>query len=165
MFDNKFFRFNIKEQLSTEEENKSQYIIGLVDTLKDQEQSLIFSHLYENLSILDSKSATLLQFNSVLIAIFTIFITSQILLIPYFIGVLGVLTTLVSCNLLLQVVWVYWSTSETMSSTEVHALKLLEVRDERTILYRKSWNCSKLSLLCLVIMFLMIVCHRLFFIS
>jgi hypothetical protein len=163
MFKFKLFRFNILDQLPFTEKETLVHAQNLNKLLGSKDEEAVFNHLYGNLSILDAKSASLLQFNSVLIAIFTIFITNEKTPpISYGIGVIGILTTLSSCALLLEVVWVHWSTNEHMNTAEEHATKLLQVRKERTILYRKSWNFSKLGLLTLLPMILSIVSIRLF---
>ncbi|MCA6525676.1 MAG: hypothetical protein IM570_06705 [Pseudanabaena sp. M179S2SP2A07QC] len=159
----KLFRFNVLDQLPVTEDDTLAHADRLTKLLTTIDQEQVFTHLYGNLSILDAKSASLLQFNSVLVAIFTIFITSdKTPVVSYYIGVFGTLTTLISCALLLEVVWVHWSTNEHMGTVQEHALKLLEVRKERTILYRKAWNCSKFGLLTLILMLLIIVGMRLF---
>jgi hypothetical protein len=158
----KFFRLNILEQLPTTESETLAHAKNLNKLMANNDQEAVFNHLYGSLSILDAKSASLLQFNSVLIAILTIFITSEkVPTTSYGIGVVGILTTLVSCALLLEVVWVHWSTNEHMSTAEEHATKLLQVRKERTILYRRAWNFSKFGLLTLVPVLLIIVGTRL----
>jgi len=103
----------------------------------------MFSHLYESLTILDSKSGSLLQFNSVLVAVFTIFLSTQSSLALWIFGGPGLILTLVSCYILLSVVWVHWSATEHMSDGQQHELRLLEVRRSRTISYRVAWNCSR----------------------
>jgi hypothetical protein len=163
MFKFNLFRFNVLDQLPATESETLVHAQNLNKLLASNDQEAVFNHLYGSLSILDAKSASLLQFNSVLIAVFTIFITSdKTPPISYGIGVIGILTTLFSCALLLEVVWVHWSTNEHMNTAEEHAAKLLQVRKERTILYRKAWNFSKFGLLTLVPMLLTIVIIRLF---
>lgn len=162
MFKFKLFRLNIREQLPATDDDARAYVQRLTNLLGDGAQEPVFNHLYENLSILDAKSASLLQFNSVLVAVFTIFLTNDDVLktASFYVGVAGILATLISCYLLLEVVWVHWSTNNHMTTPEAHALKLLEVRKERTILYRKAWNYSKGSLLSLLAMVVMIVSSR-----
>jgi hypothetical protein len=164
MFRFKFFRFNnILDQLHVTEDEAIIQAQSLDKLLNSLEKECTFTHLYENLSILDAKSASLLQFNSVLVAIFTIFITSdKTSAFPFYIGSLGILTTLISCALLLEVVWIHWSTTEHMNTPEENTVKLLQVRKERTILYRKAWNCSKFGLMTLIVMLCIVVSIRLF---
>jgi hypothetical protein len=164
MFRFKFFRFNnILDQLHVTEEEAIIHAQSLDKLLNSIEKECIFTHLYESLSILDAKSASLLQFNSVLVAIFTIFITSdKIHPLPYYIGAIGILTTLISCAFLLEVVWIHWSTTEHVNTPEENAVKLLQVRKERTILYRKAWNFSKFGLMTLMVMLGIVVSIRLF---
>jgi hypothetical protein len=163
MFKFNLFRFNVLDQLPATESETLVHAQNLNKLLASNDQEAVFNHLYGSLSILDAKSASLLQFNSVLIAVFTIFITNdRTPVLSYGIGVIGILTTLFSCALLLEVVWVHWSTNEHMNTAEEHAAKLLQVRKERTILYRRAWNFSKFGLLTLVPMLLTIVVIRSF---
>ena len=164
IFSYKLFRLTIQEQLPATEAEAYAYVQRLAELLDDPKQELIFSHLYENLTILDAKAASLLQFNSILVAVFTIFLTtesSSLSLDSFCVAVAGILSTLISCSLLLEVVWVHWSTSSHMTTPEAHGSKLLEVRKERTVLYRIAWNCSKGALLSILLMVLLLVAHRL----
>lgn len=110
-----------------------------------------FEFLYENLSILDSKSASLLQFNSVILAVIAIaFALSRTIAVQYFfLGVLDLSIT--SCLLCLVVVWVHWSTTDDLKNVEQHGLILLKVRDQRTKLYRIAWWFAVHSLFGLVV--------------
>jgi len=73
----------------------------------------LFDHLYDSLSILDSKSQSLLGFNSILAAVFAIFMQGD-LGAHRRLAATGMALTLASCLLLLLVVWVHWSTPEEM---------------------------------------------------
>jgi hypothetical protein len=110
----------------------------------------LFDHLYGCLTILDSKSSSLLAFNSIIIAVFSVFLAGQINLGLYggiCVGV-GMVAVIVSCFLLLWVVWVHWSTTTDFShSYKDHAFHLLKVRIARTLKYRLAWYFSVTSLL------------------
>lgn len=162
MFSFKVFRFSVQEQLPATEDEACEYVQRLTELLDARDQGLIFSHLYENLSILDAKAASLLQFNSILIAVFSIFLSEpETPDAALYVAAIGILATLVSCYLLLEVVWVHWSTAGHMITPEAHGLKLLEVRKERTILYRLAWNWSKGAVLSVLILAILIVGFRL----
>lgn len=161
MYNHQVFRLNVRDQLPESESESRKYIENLSNLLGDQRQEPLFNHLYENLSILDAKSASLLQFNSILIAVFTIFLTAGITTIPFYVAVAGILATLASSYLLLEVIWVHWSTADQMEVSESHGLKLLEVRKSRTILYRIAWNFSKGAVLAIVAVVLLMVGARL----
>jgi hypothetical protein len=160
MFKHQIFRLNVREQLPDTVHDSRKYIENLTNLLGDQRREPLFNHLYENLSILDAKSASLLQFNSILVAVFAIFLTADIAAAPFYVGVVGILATLTSSYLLLEVVWVHWSTSDQMAAPATHELKLLEVRKSRTILYRIAWNFSKGAVLALVAVVVLIVLAR-----
>lgn len=143
-------RLRLNEDLPTSQCDVTSYEENLVNLFKDEVSRSIFAHLYENLTILDAKCASLLQFNSVLMAVFAIFIAKiepDEANVP---GLLGILFALVSSLFLLQVVWVHWSTSDHMQTTEKHMTKLLAVRKARTLFYRIAWNLSQVAGICLL---------------
>jgi len=104
----------------------------------------LFDHLYGCLTILDSKSSSLLAFNSIIIAVFALFLTVPIHLGLYgglCVGV-GMAAVIVSCFLLLSVVWVHWSTTDDFPNRDRHAFELLKLRKTRTLKYRLAWYFS-----------------------
>lgn len=144
-------RLDVRDQLPKKEDEKT-YLISLTELINNKKQEAVFNHLYENLSILDAKSAALLQVNAILAAIFSIFLTSKTSEFVFFDSVIGIITTLISSYLLLDVVWVHWSTTDHMKNSETHELKLIEVRKERTICYRQSWNFTRVSVIAIFIL-------------
>lgn len=143
-------RLKIHQDLPSGQGKIISYEENLICLFKDEVGQSIFEHLYANLTILDAKCASLLQFNSVLMAVFAIFIAKiepHVANVP---GLLGILFALLSSLLLLQVVWVHWSTSDHMQSPETHMTKLLAVRRARTIFYRIAWNLSQIAGICLL---------------
>jgi len=110
-----------------------------------------FAFWYDNLSILDAKSSSLLQFNSVILAaIAIIFALSQTGSVRYCLAsVLGLSIT--SCLLCLAVAWIHWSATADLRDSEQQGLLLLQVRDRRTRLYRIAWWLAVLSLSGLVL--------------
>lgn len=112
MYRRQIFRLNVREQLPETEEESRKYIENLANLLGDQQQEPLFDHLYENLSILDAKSASLLQFNSILLAVFAIFLTAEVSAFTFYAALVGILATLFSSYFLLEVVWVHWSTAD-----------------------------------------------------
>ena len=109
-----------------------------------------FQFLYENLSILDSKAASLLQFNSILLAVVAIFFT-QTDGAARWVYLVDLALNIVSCWLCLRVVWVSWSSTEDLSDPGRHGVNLVAVRDLRTRLYRKAWWLAAVSLLGLLV--------------
>jgi hypothetical protein len=143
-------RLKLHEDLPSSQGEIISYEENLITLFKDDVGQSIFAHLYDNLTILDAKCASLLQFNSVLMAVFAIFIAKiepDEANVP---GLLGILFALISSLLLLQVVWVHWSTSDHMQSPQKHMTKLLAVRRARTLFYRIAWNLSQVAGICLL---------------
>lgn len=122
---------------------------------QDAHQNL-FDHLYSCLSILDSKSASLLQFNSIIIAVFTLFLTRENSLGRFggFVVGVGMAAVIMSSLLLLWVVWVHWSTTEDLEDVDNHAFNLLKVRISRTIKYRLAWYLAVASVFSLSVFLL-----------
>lgn len=143
-------RLKLHEDLPSGQVEVTSYEENLISLFKDDVGKAIFAHLYDNLTILDAKCASLLQFNSVLMAVFAIFIAKiepDEANVP---GLLGILFALISSLFLLQVVWVHWSTSDHMQTPEKHMNKLLAVRKARTLFYRIAWNLSQVAGICLL---------------
>jgi hypothetical protein len=144
---------NVHVQLPRSAPARKEHIARLRQILDDESHKSLFDHLYASLSILDSKSASLLQFNSVLAAVFTLYVQGEkIPLSHYIVGVVGIIAALVSCYRLLTVLWVHWSTEDHMKTVEAHSDTLLRVRAERTLGYRIAWNWSKGAVLALFLL-------------
>jgi len=143
-------RFKLHEDLPSNQSEITNYEENLTRLFGNEVGQSIFAHLYDNLTILDAKCASLLQYNSVLMAVFAIFIAKiepDEANVP---RLLGILFALISSLFLLQVVWVHWSTSDHMQSSEKHMTKLLAVRRARTLYYRIAWNLSQVAGICLL---------------
>lgn len=141
--------FRLFAELPKDPEELKRHVAALSAMSGAEAHGKLFDHLYGCLSILDSKSTSLLTFNSVIIAVFAIFMVGD----PggaawIFVGI-GMAAILMSCLLLLSVVWVHWSTTDHLTDHEKHALTLLQVRRARTIKYRLAWYLSVWSLLSL----------------
>lgn len=131
--------FRLFEQIPKGEEAIQAHITALHRMTDEPQHQELFDHLYSCLSILDAKSSSLLSFNSIIIAVLAIFMTSKLERIEWIAINIGMASILVSCLLLLSVVWVHWSTTEDLADPEEHALILLNVRRSRTIKYRLAW--------------------------
>jgi hypothetical protein len=131
--------FKLYDQLPKSEKALKQHVVSLGGMTGGREHQELFDHLYGCLSILDSKSSSLLSFNSIIIAVFAIFMTGELRGVERITITIGMASVMVSCLLLLSVVWVHWSTTENLSDLESHALVLLRVRRSRTIKYRLAW--------------------------
>lgn len=122
----------------------------------------LFDHLYSCLSILDAKASALLSFDSIVLAVYSIFLVQGETRYPFILAVLGMATILCSAMLLLWVVWVHWSTTHQLQDYEEHARTLLYVRRVRTIRYRLAWDFSVVSLLILCLLVLEKLIERTF---
>jgi hypothetical protein len=117
------------------------------------DHKVLFDYLYQCLSIIDAKSASLLQFNSIIIAASTVLLgllASVIRRTPSFawvanLTVVAMLLMLGSSCILLRAVWIYWArTSEIRAGGYLR--ELLVRRTKRTAWYRWAWWLSVLSL-------------------
>ena len=131
--------FKLYSQLPRDRKALEEHITALARMTNVREHQELFDHLYGCLSILDAKSSSLLSFNSIIIAVFAIFMTGQLHWLEWIAVNVGMASILVSCLLLLSVVWVHWSTTDNLADLKNHALILLEVRRSRTIKYRLAW--------------------------
>ena len=141
--------FRLYDQLPGTPEQIERHIEALSNLTSAKEHQELFDHLYSCLSILDSKCSSLLSFNSIIIAVFAIFMTSDLKLTGWIVVHLGMVLILISALLLLSVIWVHWSTTDHLSNLEQHSVTLLQVRRSRTVRYRLAWYFSVFSLLCL----------------
>ncbi len=57
--------------------------------------------------------------------------------------------------MLLWVARVHWSTTEDLADAQTHALRLLEVRKTRTIMYRIAWLLSVAGIAMLAVLLVM----------
>jgi hypothetical protein len=108
--------------------------------LLTSESRELFRYLYECLNILDAKSNSLLQFNSIILVAFGTALHGSgpgpwILWLSF----TGIALTLASSMLLLSVVLVRWIGTAHVPHFEVDFLRL---RDERTLRYRIAWLLS-----------------------
>jgi len=140
--------FNLYAQLPKCDSDLREHVAALKDAIGEDKDKL-FDHLYGCLTILDSKSSSLLAFNSIIIAVFAVFLAGQTNLGLYggvCVGA-GMAAVIVSCFLLLSVVWIHWSTTDDFSDRDRHAFDLLKVRRTRTLKYRLAWYFSVTSVL------------------
>lgn len=142
--------FKIKKALPQNKEERRKHIDTLKKVFKCTEHAKLFDFLYENLNILDSKASTLLSFNSINIAIASIFLVSQkslYLNLPFYFCIAFLI---ISCTLCLKIIWIHWSSTEDLQDTDKHIERLLEVRFGRTVSYRWSWCLSIISVIILL---------------
>jgi len=153
--------FSLLSQLPKSDKDLKKHITALSGMADDAHHSGLFDHLYECLSILDSKSSSLLAFNSIIIAVFAIFMTGGLASGEWLVLNFGMATVLGSCLLLLSVVWVHWSTTDNLGDLQKHALILLRVRRSRTIKYRLAWYFAIAAVMSLALFIVVRFVHRL----
>lgn len=143
--------FKLFSQLPRCDSDLLTHIDKLKGASKDVEHKELLAHLYGCLSILDSKSSSLLGFNSIIIAVFSLFLTggNSLGLFGGIVVGVGMASVIISCFFLLSVVWVHWSTTNDFSDLGVHAFNLLKVRRSRTIKYRVAWYFAVTSIISL----------------
>lgn len=150
--------FKIKESLHQNEDEKKRHIDALKKVFESPEHTRLFDFLYENLNILDAKASTLLSFNSINIAIASIFLVGQeslYLNLPFYFCITSLI---ISCALCLKIIWVHWSsTKEIMKGMDDHIVILFEIRFSRTVSYRKAWWLSAISIITLLFSILITV--------
>ncbi len=83
-----------------EEDEVPDHIEALQAMTRETQHKALFDHLYECLTILDSKSASLLSFNSIIIAVYAIFLTQELDLASSTVISVGLASVIVSCFLL-----------------------------------------------------------------
>jgi hypothetical protein len=144
--------FRLRSQLQRTEKDIESHIDVLSGVVLSEEHRYLFDHLYSCLSILDEKSSSMLAFNSIIIAVFAIFMTRDLPLPEWIVTNVGMALILVSALLLLSVVWVHWSTTKDCADSSRHAATLLQVRNSRTFRYRLAWYFAVFSLISLCLL-------------
>jgi hypothetical protein len=142
--------FGLHAQLPRTQSDLEDHVSALSGMTSAHEHEAVFDHLYGCLSILDSKSSSLLSFNSIIIAVFAIFMTTAPQTLEWIAIGSGMTMVLASSFLLLSVVWVHWSTTDHLQDHARHAVILLQVRRDRTIRYRLSWYLAVLAMINMV---------------
>ena len=136
--------------------------LAALQTVLSSEKRVLFDYLYQCLSIIDGKSASLLQFNSIGIAASTVVLVvlAQQSVKPQpwfsfaaFLTVALTFLMLFSSVMALRADWIYWArTPEIVGGRYIK--ELLDRRTRRTAWYRISWI---IAVICLPIFFLDLV--------
>ncbi|GAA3065724.1 hypothetical protein [Streptomyces glomeratus] len=110
------------------------------------------AYLYSCLSVLDTKAQALLSYDGILMAassitlsMFSRDITAGSVLVFSSLAVSGI-----SSALCLSVVWVHWTDTGELENSDDLFLKLLHVRNRRTLSYRISWIIAQLAAILLL---------------
>jgi hypothetical protein len=131
--------FRITEQLCNTPEERKRHYGALLKVNKNNDHDEIFDFIYGNLSILDTKTASLLSFNAIGLAVLTIFVTNATNPWIAWVYYAGMVLLMASCVLCSVVVRVHWSTTDDLTHPEEHIISLLSVRRTRTMQYRLAW--------------------------
>jgi hypothetical protein len=124
---------------------------GQVEHIASIRESTAHDYLYNCLSILDTKSSALLQYDGIILVAAALSVT----LFPHptlgnLFVILALLLSAISSALCLPVIWVYWTTTPEFSDERGEFTDLLGHRNRRTVYYRISWLIAQLALLFLV---------------
>lgn len=104
-----------------------------------------FTFLYDALSILDAKASSLLTFNAVGLTALAIWLANIPLNAFHLALDLAFLGFLASCALCLKIVSLHWVSTADLNADDSYPVKLLEIRDARTVLYRWAWLLAVLA--------------------
>lgn len=135
--------FRLFDQLPRTEDEFEKHLSALEVMTGDAGNEALINHLYGTLSILDSKSSSMLAFNGIMVAAYVIYLAAtKTSNLQFVLANFGTISVLVSSALLLSVVWVHWSTTEDLLNGRIHYLDLVKVRMSRTVRYRIAWYFS-----------------------
>ena len=118
---------------------RAAHLASLKKHRKDEGYADNFDFLYDALSILDAKASSLLTFNAVGLTALAIWLANIPLNFFHLSLDFAFLGFLVSCVLCLIIVWLHWVSTADLDTDDACLVKLLEVRDSRTVLYRWAW--------------------------
>jgi len=138
-------------QLQKTDSDRKRHIKALKALFAVELDHRLFEHFYSTLTILDAKSSSLLVFNGILIAVFAVFVPTEMPFIDRVILNCGMASILVSCALLLLVVLVRWTSTPDLAEKEHYENLLLQLRNARTVKYFWGWCCSILAMICLCV--------------
>jgi hypothetical protein len=147
-----YLTLGILAELPLTHRGKTEYIAALKKLSGTGEQRFLFDHFYMNLGVLDGKVNSMIQFNSVMVALYAAVLAYSLSFggnIKYVLLVGIGMMTFAALNFL-GVEKVHWSTPSDISDVDTHARRLLDIRDRRTVRYRVGWIFSFYSLLILV---------------
>jgi hypothetical protein len=109
------------------------------------DRKVLFDYLYACLNVLDAKSNSLLQFNSIILVAFgTALHGAEPGPLIRWLSFAGISLTLVSSVLLLTVVLVRWLKEPEYANFESDFFRL---RDQRTVRYKLAWSLALITLL------------------
>lgn len=112
--------FGIYENLPRDDAEFEKHLNALIRLRADPKYKDVFDHLYDCLSILDAKSASLLAFNALVLVIYTINFTQfgQYSDLSHLFLYAGIGALAVSAVLLLRILWVRWSDLDILDTSD-----------------------------------------------
>ncbi len=114
--------------------------------------STAHDYLYNCLSILDTKSSALLQYDGIILAAATLAVTlSPKPSVGNLLVIVSLVLSGVSSVLCLPVIWVHWTTTSEFANEASEFLELLRHRNRRTLCYRTAWFIAQLAVFFLVV--------------
>lgn len=138
-------------------EERARHVAAVKRVVCDPELKDVHSWLHLNLIIIDSKAQSVLSLYSIALATLTIFYSSMGSKTPAFVIAAAVSALLVivwSIIPLAKICFVYWSTTAEFDDPGTMMCELLRIRDERTLIIRKSVLKGGLSLLLFIAIFI-----------
>jgi hypothetical protein len=110
-------------------------------------------YLYQCLSILDAKAAALLQYDAIVLAAatLTLGIIGRNGSFGSYLIAASLIISGVSSIACLQIVWVHWALTEDLGDPSVQFLRLMKVRNRRTLFCRLAWILAQLSGITLIV--------------
>jgi hypothetical protein len=146
------YREKILEGVYTGDE-KSRHLSAIRNLRPHADEVFEHDHLYTCLNILDSKAIGLLTYDAIVLAA-----TSLVLSISRHTFAAGpiviffsLILTAVAASLCLRVIWVFWTETPDFEDPQCVFIKLLDVRNRRTICYRLAWVMSQAAMLLFIV--------------
>jgi hypothetical protein len=123
-----------------------------VEHIASIRESTAHDYLYSCLSILDTKSSALLQYDALILVASTLGVT----IYPHpslgnVFVIVALLLSGISSVLCLPVIWVYWTTTPEFSDERGEFIDLLGYRNRRTLYYRIAWLITPVAVFFLIL--------------
>lgn len=140
--------FGVIAELPIGEKEKKEYLTNLSEVLvRREQQRLLFAHFYYSLDIIDTKAGSMMQYISVLSALYVGTLgyvdQTQLGVRPYLAS--GAILVFGSVLAMLSVVRLHWTSPEHIVDETLQGQRLLTIRNGRTIRYRIGWVLSVIS--------------------
>ena len=131
---------------------KHEHLKSIEQLQPHEDDTFVHDYLYGCLSILDTKAAALLQYDSILLAASSLALASfPKAVTPGSITVfIGLVLSGLSSVLCLHVIWIHWTETKEFHNSHKLFVRLLEVRNRRTVAYRLAWTVSLIAMVCLI---------------